>query len=1021
MRRRMNITCHSGYRYSLRAGIFIPPAPLFLLSMAAAVALAMVMAGDVGAQQTDPTEGLRQNTPRVHALTDARIVVEAGRVLEQGTLVIRNGIIEAVGADVRVPADARVWRMAGRTLYPGLIDMYSDVGLPDLSESETAAQAQGATSWNPYLRSFVDVADVFEIEAADERGEQLRAQGITAVLSVPREGIIRGRPALVHLRGGPASSRIVGSGLAQSVTFGDGQRREGYPTSAIGAMALIRQSLLDADWYQRAHQAWQADPSLERPETNRALAALTGAARGDEPLLLEVATDNRLPAVSALTEEFAIELWLRGSGHEYRSLEIIERLARGGRPLVVPVNFPGAPAVDTPEDALFVTLAELRSWHLAPENPARLAAAGIRFALTADGLKDVDDFLPNLRRAVERGLDAGTALAALTTTPAAFLGIESTHGTLRPGRVANLVVTDGGLFSEGTAIQEVWVDGERFEVNTPPALDPRGEWQVVARLSDRSLEGAMTIQGARERLSGRFRAAGHEVALTSVRLADGARRLRVTVPGEVFGVGESVHLTATVSGDILHGWGEIPGDQRLSWRGERTAPAEEVARPAVAGNRSSMDAGEHTEASLQLPDLRPSMEYGRGQLPTQPRLLHVRNATIWTQGEEGIIDDGEMLIREGTIMAVGRTLRVPAGVETLDAGGGHVTPGLIDAHLHSGHSGGSERGHAIIPEVRRQDFLSLKSIWTYWQLAGGLTTAHLMHGSGSPIGGQNQIVKLRWGGTYDDLSFEGAPRTVKFALGENPIGWEDRYPHTRMGVEQIIRDHFNAALDYRGRWEGWEQTRSGLPPRRDLRMEALLEILHGDVHIHAHSYRHDEILMLTRLMQEFGAPVRAFHHAVEAYKVAGELAEAGVGVAIWTDWSSFKVEAYDATIYNARLLHDAGVVTALHSDAHIIAGRMNWEAAKLLRTGMNEQDALATVTLNTARVLGIDHRVGSLEAGKDADFVIWNGHPLSGFTTAQQTWIDGRRYFDVGEDREMRERVRHERDQLIRLARETQK
>jgi imidazolonepropionase-like amidohydrolase len=236
-----------------------------------------------------------------------------------------------------------------------------------------------------------------------------------------------------------------------------------------------------------------------------------------------------------------------------------------------------------------------------------------------------------------------------------------------------------------------------------------------------------------------------------------------------------------------------------------------------------------------------------------------------------------------------------------------------------------------------------------------------------------------------------------------------------MGTQQIIADHFRAARDYQTRWNEWEQNGQGIPPRKDLRMEALVDILEGDILIQAHCYRQDEILMLTRLAEEFDIQIKAFHHGVEAYKVAPELAEHGAGAVVWSDWSSFKIEAYDATLYNARLLTEAGVLTSLHSDNSQIASRMNWEAAKMVRAGMDKEDALALVTINTAKLLGIDDKVGSLEPGKDADFVIWNGDPLSTLTKAEQTWVDGRKYFDLDEDRERRNAIEQERSQLIQI------
>jgi imidazolonepropionase-like amidohydrolase len=448
----------------------------------------------------------------------------------------------------------------------------------------------------------------------------------------------------------------------------------------------------------------------------------------------------------------------------------------------------------------------------------------------------------------------------------------------------------------------------------------------------------------------------------------------------------------------------MPDGQRVVWTANHTSAADRDEPEVVA----------FPDRTLELPAIRPAMEYGIESIPEQPSAILVRNATIWTMGEQGIVENGDILLRDGKVTEVGQDLRAPRNAVIIDAEGKHVTPGLIDPHIHSGTDAVNEVGNAIVPEVRIGDVLNINNIWLYRQLAGGLTTTHVMHGSANPIGGQNQPIKLRWGALSHELKFENAPRTVKFALGENPkrVG-QDRYPNTRMGTQHIIADRFSQARDYESRWDEWNESGEGIPPRRDLRMDALVDILNGDILVQSHSYRQDGILALMRLAESFDFTIKAFHHAVEAYKVAPELAEHGAGAAVWSDWSSFKIEAYDGTIYNARLLSEAGVLTSLHSDNSQIASRMNWEAGKMVYAGMEPEDALALVTINTAKILGLEEYVGSLETGKDADFVIWNGDPLSTQTKAEQTWIDGRKYFDLETDAQLRQQIEDERSMLI--------
>jgi len=657
------------------------------------------------------------------------------------------------------------------------------------------------------------------------------------------------------------------------------------------------------------------------------------------------------------------------------------------------------------------SLAELRHWYLAPTNAGQLSNAGIEFAITSDGLTSLNSFLPNLRVAVARGLSSDAALAALTTTPARYLGIEKTHGTIAAGKVANLVVAKGDLFTREADIRDVWVNGVAYGVTRPAQLDPRGTWTVAS--SDQwGFEAKLVLEGTVNRLRGYLdvspgpnNAQGARIDLESATVVAETGRLEVRFPGDKLGYEGKALLAGSITNDQFFGWTSLPNGANPSFRGTRTAPFQGDAVGTVAVNVPKID----------LPFIRPMMEYGVPSIPQQPAAVFVRNATVWTQGPQGRLEGADVLIRAGKIAEVGKGLRAPAGAIVIDGTGKHVTPGLIDPHIHSGVSDVNETGATIVPEVYMGDVLTHNNIWMYRQLAGGLTTAMVKHGSANPIGGENVIVKMRWGSLPDSLKLEGATRTVKFALGENPkrCCYEGRYPRSRMGTQEIIRDHFLAARDYRREWQEWEKTKKGLPPRKDLRMEALLDILDQKLMISSHGYRADEFLALIRLAEEFGFKVMAIQHGVEAYKIAPELAKAGVAAAVWSDWGAFKMEAYDATKYNVRILMEAGVTVSLHSDDAQIASRMNWEAGKLLRTGLTEEQAMKTVTSNAAKLLRIDNRVGSLEPGKDADFVVWNGDPLSQFTKAEQTWVDGRRYFSLEEDAARRVEIDKERRQLI--------
>lgn len=979
----------SRIRFMLSHYIFTLKNLMFLLGMALLLPLS-------ACAQTEPTEGLRTGDASVYAFTNATIVTAPGQQLDNATLVIRGGVVSEVGTDLEPPADAHILNMDGKIIYPGFIDPYTHVGMND----PRLEIDQGAISWNPQIRAQLRAEDEYDLE--EDGSEELRKQGFTVAQSIPPIGIFRGQTTAFSLGSGSVSDRVVKSNIAHAVA----QRRSTeldftYPNSIMGAMALIRQTLHDAEWYERAHAAYQNDPNnVERPETNTALKALGDAAAGNQPILFESDYEKDLLRALNLADEFPITPWIRGSGHEYRVLDVI---SDADVPLILPVDFPETPDVEAPEDALNASLGELRHWYLAPENPARLADAGVSFSLTSYGLDNSNEFITNVRKAIKLGLDADDALAALTTNPAEQLGIDRTHGTLEAGKAANLIIAEDDLFETQAQILDVWVEGERFRINQVSPIDPRGEWEIAS--TNGRLDGSLHVEGSLGgQLNGSVTIDGNQIELSTAAKQPQARRFQADFAGEELNIDGRVRISASVSADEMNGWAELSGGERIQWHAERTAV------PGV----DDIDEIPVPPREIELADLRPPMEYGRERMPEQPEHILVRNATIWTMAEDGILEGADLLISNGEVADVGQNLQAPSGAVEIDGTGKHVTPGLIDAHLHSGIDGVNEVGNNIVPEVQMGDVLNINNIWMYRQLAGGLTTAHVMHGSANPIGGRNQHIKMRWGGLPDDLKFEGAPSTVKFALGENVMR-RDMFPNTRMGVEQIIADRFRETRDYEARWQEWEQTGQGLPPRRDLRKDALLDIMEGRTLIQSHSYRQDEILMLTRLAEQFDMNIAAFHHGVEAYKVAPELAEHGAGAVVWSDWSSFKIEAYDATVYNARLLHEAGVKTSLHSDNSQIASRMNWEAGKMVRTGLDPEIALSMITINTAELLGIDDRVGSLEPGKDGDFVIWSDDPLTTTTRAEQTWIDGRKFFDIDEHGDLKQRVEQERSQLINL------
>ena len=405
----------------------------------------------------------------------------------------------------------------------------------------------------------------------------------------------------------------------------------------------------------------------------------------------------------------------------------------------------------------------------------------------------------------------------------------------------------------------------------------------------------------------------------------------------------------------------------------------------------------------------------------------IRNATVLTI-TKGTIENGSILIRDGKIAAVGKDIKVPEGATVIDATGQYVMPGIIDCHSHIAIDGDvNEASISVSSMANIADVLNPEDIDIYRDLAGGVTTANILHGSANPIGGQTVVIKLRWGKPASELPFEGALPGIKFALGENPKrsnlppppGVPHRYPATRMGVEETIRAAFVEAREYKKQWDNYNRRRAAgehnlIPPRRDLKLDPLVEVLEGKRYVHAHCYRADEILMLIRVANEFGFKVRTFQHVLEGYKVAEEIAKSGAGASTFSDWWAYKMEAYDAIPYNSALMAERGVIVSVNSDSAEEARHLNQEAAKAIRWGgLSDLEALKLVTLNPAIQLGVEKRVGSIEAGKDADLVIYNYYPLSVYAVPQKTIIDGQVYFDREGDIAQRAQLEKEKQALI--------
>ena len=1011
-------------------------------------ALAICVALTVAAQaqdQTTPPEGLRENNPAAHALINARIVTGPGQLIESGTVVIRDGLIKAVGADVQIPADARVWDLEGKTIYPGLIDAFSEV-----SPSEEATPAAETNYWNPNVRPDIQASSYYVSNSSTN--SDYRSQGVTARMIAPSAGVVRGQSGVVTTGDDDLAKAILNDSVALHAQLtpnrggggfgggrGGGQRT--YPSSPMGAMTLVRQAFYDAKWYAQVWEAYNAgQEGVSRPERTEVLEAMQPYLNGS---MVVFDAPSYLYALRAdqVAREFGLNAAiLSEGGDEYRRLDAMKEL---GRLFIVSVNFPDAPDVSTPEKAAGVTVERMMHWDTAPENPGRLASAGIPIALSTNGLSDVGDFLDNVRKAVARGLDADQALAAMTTVPAEAFGMSDRLGNVAAGMSANLVVTSGDLFDNDTDVLETWVDGTRYEVESTPAVKATGEWEIAFNApggESQSLKLVVSENGSRT--SAKLDRGETSVNLRNVSLSESV--FTATFTGEDFGYDGVVLMSATL--DMAPDGDEKPAmlgtfvwadGHRSSLTAEQiatseTTPASLEAAPqdppqgrrgrGRRGNRGQNAEGAN-DSNSNLPAMYPVNypygAFGRSEQPQPPAAVMFTNATVWTCGPEGILENASVLVENGRISAVGKDLQAPEGCVTIDCTGKHISPGIIDCHSHSATDGGVNEGsQSITAEVRIGDFINCDDVNIYRQLAGGVTAANVLHGSANTIGGQNQVIKMRWGMLPEEMKFSQAPEGVKFALGENVTRKRSqdstRYPRSRMGVEQLVRDAFTAAKAYRKRWEEWNANQQGTPPRVDLELEALAEIVFGERLIHCHSYRQDEILALMRTCEDYGVTIATFQHILEGYKVAETMAEHGVGGSSFSDWWAYKWEAYDAIPHNGAIMHNVGVVVSFNSDSAELARRLNTEAAKAVKYGgVPEAEALKFVTLNPAIQLGVGDYVGSLEPGKHADLVVWNHSPLSSYAVAQQTWIDGRKYFDREDDLAKREQVREMHAALV--------
>lgn len=950
------------------------------------------------AQETFPQNGVADPKYTFYAFTNATIIKDPNTTISNGTMVIRDGKIVALGQGLKVPAGAIEVNAQGKYIYPSFIDIFSDFGTPAqqprqggfdfFARTQLTSNTKGAYGWNQAVRPEVETFKLFAADPA--KAKTLRSLGFGTVLTHVRDGIARGTGSVVALADENENMAVLKERASAHYSFDKGSSTQSYPTSMMGSIALLRQTYLDAQWYKNRPAKEGVNISLAAWNELQSL-----------PQIFEANDKWNDLRADRIGDEFGVQYIIKGGGNEYQRMDDIKATKAT---FILPLNYPQAMDVEDPADARFVSLTDLKHWELAPTNPAAFEKAGIPFCLTAADLKDPKTFLTNLRTAINYGLSEKAALTALTKTPADVLGMGSMVGTLESGKLANFLITSGPVFDEKTTIFQNWIQGQKHNVKDEVYNEMRGQYKVVLNTASGPVNYLLN-----------FKSPSSAVALrdkdtVASRFYYDGRSVRLNVAPERRGEA-NIRLSGTVSGNEWRGFGEDSAGNRFTWTAAFVAA--DTASEKAKARQKPLALGKVTY---------PFMPYGweEAQAPKQETIL-IKNATVWTSEADGVLQNTDVLLKGGKIAAVGKNLS-ESGARVIDGTGKHLTPGIIDEHSHIAAASINEGGQSVTSEVRIADNLNPDDINIYRQLSGGVTTSHILHGSANTIGGQTQLIKLRWGADDDGLKFKNWPGQIKFALGENvkrspaQANQQNRYPDTRMGVEQVLEDAFTRAREYKDAWKAWEiGGKKGAAPRRDLELDALAEILDNKRYITCHSYVQSEINMAMHVAQKMGYHYNTFTHILEGYKVADKMKLHGANASTFSDWWNYKMEVIDAIPYNAYLMQLAGLNVAINSDDAEMARRLNQEAAKSVKYGgMSEMDALKMVTINPAKMLHVDDKVGSLKVGKDADVVVWSDNPLSIYAKSLYTIVDGTVYFDREKDKQMEQQIALERMRIVR-------
>ncbi len=929
--------------------------------------------------------GVIANNTNYTAFTNATIYVSPSEILENATLLIKNGKVIKVGTAVTLPKNTTIKNLSGYTIYPSFIDLYTTFGVEQPEPGGNGPQYGPSRSgfyWNDHIMPEQDVMASFEYD--EKTATEFHEIGFGVVNTHNPDGIVRGTGALIALNNAADNSkRVVDGEVSQHLSFKKSVKsKQTYPSSIMGSMALLRQLYNDAKWYE-AGNIDTKDLAIEALNGNKNLLQIFDA--GSRANLLRA---------DKVGDQFNIQYTIVGGGDEYERINLVKS---SNATVILPINFRAAYDVDDVFLAQTLALSDMRAWNQEPHNPRIMAENGIPFALTTHRLKSKKSFTSNLLKAIESGLSKQKALEALTTVPAKLLGKSKVLGTLNTGSYANFLITDGDIFEKDTKLYENWVQG------TAHVLEP---------LATKNIDGTYSFS---------INAKAYELTISeSTKKAKADLKTDSIKLGSKFNYKNNwVHLTFKTEDTIKKNYVRITANTvgNTNLKGKAILPNGKTipfnATKAESENSKIVTQTKKTVQSAEMqPVTYPNLAYGFTKKPEAETLLF-KNATVWTNEDDGILENTDVLIKDGKISKIGKDLN-SKNAKIIDATGKHITAGIIDEHSHIAATSINEGGQNSSAEVTIEDVLEDEDIDIYRNLAGGVTSIQILHGSANPIGGRSAIIKLKWGEAADDLIYNNSPKFIKFALGENVkqsrSRTNSRFPQSRMGVEQVFIDYFSRAKAYDA------LKKSGKPYRKDTELEVLAEILNKERFISCHSYVQSEINMLMKVAEKFNFNINTFTHILEGYKVADKMKAHGVGGSTFSDWWAYKYEVNDAIPYNAAIMHNAGVTVAINSDDAEMARRLNQEAAKSVKYGgVSEEDAWKFVTLNPAKLLHLDQRVGSLKVGKDADVVLWSDHPLSIYAKAEKTIIEGVTYFDLEHDIKLREAIKDEKNKLLNL------